>query len=189
MRNFFRLAQGVQVDPIAGALVRQPELWNQESWRTTYRGTPHVDVDDILLRYAPREALGDLDRVADVQNSPTSVWYPAASRLPQIKPVVLNLMRAIDAWALERLLVTRIRPGGRILPHSDAEGVYTNSGDIGRYHIVVQGLPGSLFKCGDDTVQMMTGEVWWFNAHQVHEVLNNSADDRIHLIADMRFWE
>jgi hypothetical protein len=33
---------------------------------------------------------------------------------------------------------------------------------------------------------MRTGEVWWFNNAIEHEVVNNSADDRIHLIVDIR---
>ena len=35
---------------------------------------------------------------------------------------------------------------------------------------------------------MRTGEIWWFNPHQVHGVLNNSADDRVHLLVDMLVW-
>ena len=97
-------------------------------------------------------------------------------------------MVRVDGHELGRLLVTKIRPGGRILPHADVTGDYVNQGNISRYHIVLQGLPGSQFRAGDETVCMRTGEVWWFNAHAEHEVFNNSADDRIHLIADVKHF-
>jgi hypothetical protein len=55
-----------------------------------------------------------------------------------------------------------------------------------RFHVVLQGLPGSLYHCGDEVVQMRTGTVWWFQHREVHSVENNSADDRIHLLVDFR---
>jgi hypothetical protein len=33
---------------------------------------------------------------------------------------------------------------------------------------------------------MAPGEAWWFDNAQEHEVINNSADDRIHMIVDIR---
>jgi hypothetical protein len=33
---------------------------------------------------------------------------------------------------------------------------------------------------------MKTGDIWWFDNSQEHEVLNNSADDRLALIVDIR---
>jgi len=123
-----------------------------------------------------------------VQNDHGAVWYPAASKLPEVKPLVLNLMRYLDAYSVGRILITRIAPGGRILPHADVDGDYVHLDDISRYHLIVQGLAGSMFRCGDETVRMQTGDVWWFDAHIEHDVTNNSADDRIHLIADIRKW-
>ena len=55
-----------------------------------------------------------------------------------------------------------------------------------RFHVVLQGLPGSLYRCGDEEVQMLSGQVWWFQHREIHEVLNNSADARLHLLVDMR---
>ena len=188
MRNFFRLAQGVQVDAIMNELIRQPELWNQHTWRTTYENTPHGQVDDIWLRYSDPERTQDPGDTSQVQNDTGAVWYPGVRALPAIKPVILNLLRTVDAYALERLMISRIAPGKGILPHSDNVGAYVHLGDIARYHVVLRGFPGSVFKCGDEAVNMLTGEVWWFNAHLEHEVINNSAEDRIHLMADVRFW-
>lgn len=167
-------------------VMRNAGLWNTEKFRTTYTGTPHIDVDDIWLRYSAPLKVADPNMTADVVNDVGAVWYPAAQKLTEFKPIVRSLMGVIGAYSLERLLITRVRAGGRILRHADAGGAYVEMGDISRYHVVLQGLPGSMFLCGDESVNMRTGEVWWFNAHEEHEVINNSADDRVHLLVDLR---
>lgn len=187
MRNFLRLAQGIDTMPILHALQMNSELWNQHTFRTKFKNTPHVDVDDIWLRFSSQEKVADPEKLDRVIYDDAPVWYPAASRLP-VKTLVLDVMRRVEAFDLGRLLITRIKPGGRILPHADVDGSYVNAGNIARYHVVLQGLPGNLFRCGDETISMLTGEVYWFNAHVQHECMNNSADDRIHLLVDVRLW-
>jgi len=108
--------------------------------------------------------------------------------LQAMQPIVLGLMTRVHAYELGRVIVSRLPPGGRILRHADRDGEYVQASDRARYHVVLQGLPGSLYTCGDETVCMQDGEIWWFNAHEEHEVINNSADDRIHLLVDVRTW-
>lgn len=185
MRNFYRLAAGVDVAPVMNALFRHADLWNQHTFRTSFPNTPHVDVDDIWLRFSDPSKCDDTGTVIG-DNQP--VWYPAVHRLPQVKPIILDLMRRVDAHELGRCLITRIKPGGQILPHRDDQGDYVHERDRMRYHVVLNGLPGSLYRTGNETVQMLTGEVWAFNAFIEHEVINNSTDDRVHLLVDITAW-
>lgn len=186
MRNFLRIADGLDVAPALHAIQRQPDLWNADAIRTTFPGSPHSEVDDILLRFEEIDcAPDDPDLAAKLERAPRT-WRPAWQRLPEVRGVILNLMHRVAAYELARVMVTRLRPGGRIAAHADTKGAYANLPDIGRYHIVLQGLPGSLFAADGETVNMRTGELWWFNAHATHEVVNNSADDRIHLLVDLR---
>lgn len=190
MRYFHRIAEGVDTMPLLHALARQPGLWNSNTFRTRFPGTPHAEADDILLRFSdPARCTPDQPGVGNVIGDDRPVWHPAARALPQAKAVVLALMARVEAYELGRVLVTRLRPGARILPHADRDGAYVQAPDRARYHVVLQGLPGSLYRCGDETVCMRTGEVWWFDAHAEHEVANNSADDRIHLLVDVRTWD
>lgn len=180
MRNFQRIAIGVDVMPLTHAIQQDAELWNLDTLRTTFENTPHAEVDDIWLRFTRvdgREisAIGD-----DLEAVNCDAWQ----WLPQARPIILDLMRRVEAVRLGRVLVTRLTPGKRILPHADVLGEYSRY--YQRYHVVLQGLPGSLFRAGDETVCMQTGEVWWFNAHAEHEVQNNSADDRVHMLVDVR---
>lgn len=186
MRNFQLISRGVDMGPLHLSLSQNPDLWNENAYRTQYENTPHQDVDDILIRYSAK--LDDLSDHAKVQNDVGNVWYPAVNRLPEVKGLVLNLMAYLEGFELGRVLISRTPPGGRILPHSDAQGDYVYIPRGGRYHLVVQGLPGSMFRCGDEEVCMQTGEVWWFNHLEEHELCNNSADDRIHLMTDIIRW-
>jgi hypothetical protein len=188
LKHFHLIGRGLDMTPLHHALIRQPELWNQNEYRTKYAGTPHIDVDDIWLRYSAQERTADLEDHKPVQNDHSAVWYPAANKLPEAKPLIVNLMAYLGAYDLGRVVISRIPPGGRITPHADVQGDYVHLGDIARYHLVVQGLPGSMFYCGGEQVNMQTGETWWFDAHAEHEVKNNSADDRIHLMCDLRKW-
>lgn len=182
MRHFQVIAANVDVMPLLLALHRHPELWNADDFRTTYPGTPHREADDILLRYTGPSAGRSVDTVIE-DDKP--VWLPASHVLPW-RPVVFDLMRRVEAYQLDRLLITRLRPGSRILPHADNVGEYAAGNDErARFHIVLQGLPGSLYHNGGETVQMLTGQVWTFAPREVHSVENNSSDDRVHLIADV----
>lgn len=195
MRNFHRIAENIPVTPLLHQIIRKPHLWNKNTFRTTFPNSPHVDVDDIWVRFsAPKNCTTTTRVIGD--GAP--VWYPAADELPELKPIIKNLMSGVGAYELGRVLISRVRPGGVILPHRDADGEYVHAPDIARYHVVLQGLPGSLYTCGEpgsedepsdvETVQMLTGEVWWFNALKLHHIQNNSADDRIHLLVDVRTW-
>lgn len=172
--------------PLLHAVQRRPDLWNRRTWRTTYANTPHRDVSDIWIRYSDENATASVDRTVDVIQDTRPIWYPEWRELPQIRPILFGLMQRVDAYELGRVLITKLPPGGRILPHSDAVGAYTDQKDGARYHVVLQGLPGSLYRAGDETVNMRSGEAWWFNHLAEHEVINNSADDRIHLLIDVR---
>ena len=177
MRFFDLIAQGVDVMPLRHAVARQPGLWNVDDLRTTHPGTVHGEVDDIWLRFDP------LESPESVIDGHESVDYPAFAALPQARPIVFDLMRRVEGARLGRVLVTRLRPGGRIHRHEDAGG---HAAYYDRYQVCLQGLPGCIFRAGAEQVTMASGEVWWFDGAQTHEVVNNSAGDRIHMIVDIR---
>lgn len=186
MRHFQMIAGGVDIGPLSHSVQKQPDLWNAQRFRTEFPGTPHKDVDDIWLRFSAEEATRDPSDTSRVIGDGNVIFHPAWDHLPEAAPVILDLMRRVKAYQLDRVLITRVKPGGVILPHADDEGGYVNEADRARYHVVLQGGDGSLFHCENETVVMRTGEVWWFNALGLHAVENKSTDDRIHMLVDVR---
>ena len=178
MQYFLRLADNVDTVPVMRELVTQPELWNQNTLRTQHPDTAHADVSDIWLWF--NEVPTDPEAVVnDIQ----TIAYPAWGQLPSLRRLVLDLMHRVNGVQLGRCIVTKLPPGGVITPHVDGDApaeFYT------RYQIALQSLPGALFHSGDETANFYTGEVWWVNNRVKHSVVNNSADDRIVCIVDIR---
>jgi len=177
MNNFQCLAANVDTIPLMNAIMRDPDLWNQHTLRTTHPGTAHSEVDDIWLRF------NDIDEPEGVPNDTDCINFPAFWSLPQARPLIFDLMRRVEGERLGRVLITRLAPGCKIDPHVDGGAPATY---YDRFHIVLNSAPGCLFRAGDETVHMGTGQVWWFDNTKEHEVINNSVDDRIHLIIDIR---
>jgi hypothetical protein len=172
------LARGVDVSPLAHQIVKSPELWNQNKLRQTYADSPHAAADDIWLRFQSQAALDAFD-IDDLE----VVNYPAFWKLPQARAIIFGLMTQVGGERLGRCVITRLKPGGRILPHEDG-GLCASYYD--RYQIALNSEPGCSFSCGGETVEMRTGDVWWFNNELEHSVTNNSASDRLSLIVDIR---
>lgn len=185
MRNFQRLVQGLDVSALVHELARQGTLWNENTLRTTHPESPHTQVDDIWLRFddlEPYKASGGED-VKKVIDGHESIFWPSWYKLPAAQKIVHDLMYAVKGVRLGRVLITRMAPGAVIAPHVDG-GEHAAYYD--RYHVTLQNGPGSLFHCGDEQVNMKAGEVWWFDNSVEHSVVNNSADDRLTLIVDIR---
>jgi hypothetical protein len=172
--NFLKVADAVDTLPILAALKSRPDLWNENPLRSTYPGSPHHSVDDVWCLF--NDTAGGV--VDDINVVPYRGWH----ELP-IRDVVLNLMRRVNGIQLGRVVISRLAPGKSIDPHED-QG--TPATYYQRYQIALHSLPGCVFKCGDEAVQMQTGDVWWFDNRLIHSVTNHSAEERIAMIVDIR---
>lgn len=180
MRNFLRLAQNINVVPLAVEILRQDDLWREDTYLRDYPQGPFQDVETIFLRFPPA-SVTELQRS---QRDPHEcVWMDGALHLPAARVLIFSLMSQVQGERLGRVMLNKIRPGGRIYPHADTP---EHAQYWDRFHYVITSAPGVLFRCGDEQVQMQVGDVWWFQNALEHEVVNNSATDRIHLIVDIR---
>lgn len=161
------------------ALMRQPELWNQNTLRTEHVGTAHCEADDIWLRF--NDISNEISEY--IIDNHESIDYPAYDKLPQAHSLIFDLMSVVRGKRLGRVLITKLTPGKKIYPHVDGG---SHAAYYERYHIILQNQSGSIFRCGNEVITMNTGDVWWFNNAIEHEVINNSADDRLTLIVDIK---
>lgn len=185
MKNFQQVGNA-DMGPLRMALARHPELWNQHGYRTSFDRSPFQGMDDILLRYSrPEKHEGIIDPLALIDDIDL-VLYRAWHELPEAHEVCFNLMRRFKGVALGRVIIARLPMGDRIEKHADNYGKYAQRSDGLRFHVCVSAQPGCLFHCGDETVQMKTDEVWWFQHREMHWAENMSADERIHLLVDLQ---
>lgn len=178
MRNFLKIADGVDVLPVLHALALNDDLWNSTTLRTLYPESPHHEADDILLWF--NDLTQDPAAIADDK---AVVAFPAWDRLPQVRPIIFDLMRRVEGVQLGRVMITRLKPGGQIYPHEDAGAP---AEFYSRYQLSLQCAPGCLFHCGDETAYFAPGSVWWFDNQKTHSVQQNGADERLTLIIDIR---
>lgn len=189
MENFLKLGSGTSVMPLMLAihrLAKMQEAWKADTYLRDYPQGPFGDTESLILRFPSRsvheteEALQTHDASFDQHEN---FDQPVFKLLPEARPLIFQLMTAVQGERLGRVLINKLKPGGRIYPHADTP-VHAEYWD--RFHIVLQSAPGSLFRCGDERVNMETGDVWWFNNRLEHEVNNNSVDDRTHMVVDIR---
>lgn len=186
MKNFCKIAQGIDTTKLLLAIQRKPDLWKADTYLRDYPQGPFAAVESIMLRFPPRsvhateEALREHEAGFDQHEN---VDQPAYAILPDARPLVMNLMAYVQGERLGRIFINRIAPGGNIFPHADTP-VHANYWE--RFHLVLEATPGVIFRCGDEKVFMAPGEIWWFQNAVEHEVINNSATDRTHLIIDIR---
>ena len=180
MKNFFRLAAGLNMTPLMAQISRLPLLWKADTYLRDYPQGPFEDVETIFLRFPPA-SVTELER--DAKDPHECVWMDGSIHLSAWRPLVFNLMATVEGERLGRVMINKIRPGGVIYPHADTPA---HCEYYSRYHYVLQSQPGVLFRCGMENIAMQTGECWWFNNALEHEVINNSQDDRLHLIVDIR---
>lgn len=177
MKNFYRLFSEIDTRQQMMEIFAQPDLWNQFDIRTSHEQSPHSSVDDILMRF------NDLSNIEDIVDDKECFNYPAMHLLPRCADIIFMLMSAVRGERLGRCIVAKLPPGGKIDPHVD-EGAPAEYYD--RYHVVLHSSPGCVFRAGNEKIVMKTGDIWWFNNRLEHEVINNSADDRICLIVDIK---
>ena len=191
MRHFQKIAD-IDPVPLLNAVMRQPELWNQVNTRTWHPLSAHKQVDDILLRYNDFPPGSDYGET--VCSELVCMNLPAFSKLPQAQSIVFGMMAKLNGEHLGRVFISRLAPGLGIPPHSDrvrqVEEAFPDKIPpavyFSRYQIALKAQPGVVFRVLDEQVYMAPGEIWWFDNCVEHEVINNSADDRISMVVDIR---
>lgn len=165
--------------PLLHEIVRHPELWDENDLRTAHPNSAHAQVSDIWLWFNAVVGESEYAVVNDLQTIPYKAW----GLLPAARPLVFDLMRRVEGTQLGRVLITKLPPSAQITPHTDQGAPATY---FRRYQIALQSLPGALFHIGEETVVFQSGDVWWINNRAEHSVVNNSSDDRIVMIVDIR---
>lgn len=186
MRNFHLLAGGINVDPLVLAIKRQPNIWREDTYLRDYPQGPFGDTETIMLRFpnkSVKATQADIEEYGHSDAQHENIDYPPFAYLPEARAIVFALMATVQGERLGRVMINRLRPGGVIAPHADTP---VHADYYSRHHVVLQTAPGANIRCDNETIHMEKGTIWWFNNKLEHEVVNNSAVDRIHMVVDIR---
>lgn len=175
--SFRLVASGIEVGPLLERLRGDPDLWLAEHGRQNYAGSAHRESQAIVLRWCKEKT------VQAAFTEIEAVDCPAAEKLmPQAGAAFDAALDAVGEVEYPgRAMITRLKPWGRVYPHSD-EGAYAEHYD--RFHLCLAADEGSVFRVGAESFTAKPGELWWFNHKREHSVENNGKADRVHLIID-----
>lgn len=179
MSRFVQIAAGLDTTPVLLELHRAEHLWDRNPERRLYPGTPHGQMTDITVRYMPEAELTIQTRRLEHRN----VFWSAWRELPALRPLVFGLMTRVAAVELGSILITRLPPGGEILPHSDA-GNWAPEYYNCKAHAMLAGQ--SITECDGEECLQRQGEVWTFDNLLMHSIRNVGECDRIVAIISMR---
>lgn len=179
MSNFQPIGQA-DVLPLLHQIHRQPELWKADTYLRDYPQGPFGDTETIFLRFPP-VSVSELERSKIDQHE--CIWMDGAVHLPAARQIIFQVMGRVEGERLGRVMINKLRPGGRVFPHADTP---EHAQYWDRYHVVLQSSPGCQFRCADECIYMPPGQVWHFRNELEHEVNNNGSLDRIHMVMDVR---
>lgn len=175
MRNFVQIGAGINVAPLCAALDTNRDLFGMHTQRAMAYGSPHAAMSDIWVRY------NHIDNFGPQFNDPhDAVWYPAYRRLPELRPLLFDLMAAVEGERLGGVLITKLPPGGVIDAHVDSSW---HADYYEKFYIAVKNGPGALFQFPEGAIEANPGDCYWFDNSVPHGVRNDSDGERIALIA------
>jgi hypothetical protein len=189
VQNFYRIGDAVNVGPLMLAIHRHDKsskIWKDDTYLRDYPQGPFGDCESIILRFPPRSVFETEEALKNhlaTFDQHECVDQPVFKLLPEARGLIFALMSFVQGERLGRVIINKVKPGGVIYPHADtpAHAEYYD-----RFHIVLSSSPGVVFRADSEKVYMETGTAWWFDNSKEHEVINNSADDRIHMVVDIR---
>jgi hypothetical protein len=176
MNAFHRLLTGVNVEAVKFQLMLHPELWDVHQERKKAPGSPHSAMSDIWIRWREGER---------GEHAFLPEWMPAWHVLPALRPIVFGLMSAVGGTFLGGVLITRIPPGGSILPHDDRGTWHAENMNV-KLYVPIFSNAGCVNVCEQESVVMAEGEAWYFDNLRTHSVENHGDSARVTLIVCMR---
>lgn len=196
MKYFLKIAQNINVLPVLMKLQHNPDFWTADTYLRTFPQGPFGEVDSVICRFPPRAVCATPEEAAALLATPgydqhECVDQDIYGKLPEVRQLVMNLFGFVGGTRLGRVIINRVKPGGRVYKHADT---IDHANYWQRHHICLQSANGVTFTAGDESVWMAPGEAWWFDngkggpddVRPEHEVVNQSTIDRIHLIVDIK---
>lgn len=179
--NIQLLTHRFEVASLMEELAQHPEVWNQHRCRTKHPRSPHREVSDIWVRY---RALEDFDGDVEKFNGPhEAVWYPVVEQIPSVKPLVFDVMRAVEGEHLGGVLITKVPAGKQVYPHVDGGW---HALHYRKFAVQIAGNAEQSFCFENESLSALSGELYEFENQASHWILNPSAEDRVTLIVCIR---
>lgn len=110
-------------------------------------------------------------------------WENTIEKFPVTKSFCEDLCEQMDGLEIGKVLYAKMPPGGTMNWHTDSYPLYSS---FARVHVPIQTKgEGSTFFNENGMFTMKEGFAYAYNTQPCHTALNNSDEDRFHLIVDV----
>ncbi len=174
MLPFNKLPITFNTDDIANNLIGS-DLWGEVTKRTE-GNSPHRESLDIWVRFLDPKQCEKNNDWSMVGKPHKSEWL---KDIPKIKSICSKLMEFTNGEKLGGVLLTKLEPNCKILPHVDS-GWHAEYYD--KYYVAIKNGEGASFFFDDGVIEPHQGDVYAFRNDVNHWVENNSNETRIALI-------
>lgn len=186
MKNFKRIAENIQIQEILSETAKNENLfveipWTLKPWQLAYT---HRGLQIMMLRNnpAPLDVIDDPESYKRYSDELICNDLECYRLFPETRRLVYAVLEAVQGSHIGRLGIAKLPPGGKIHDHIDTG---LSSDYYSRYHVMLNGEPDNWANCGNEWVEMLTGECWTFNHHLMHSFENRSESSRIYLNLDI----
>lgn len=180
------LKTNINVKPLIDRIQKEPKLWEENTWRQDYTiqnerpVSPQQDTQAIMFRWAPE------NKIESVRDSLNVQIHKNLLDISEVQPLIIECLTTAGAIECGRVFITKLKPGGKVLPHSDY-GMYSDHFE--RFHLVLTSDPGNRFFVENtqgwgESYSMRPGQFFWFNHKETHWCVNESKNPRMHMIID-----
>lgn len=155
-----------------------PNLWLRHTQRQSTPGSPHHSTETIFLCGPAEFSLSEYFSTSAID------FDPEQQALPLLTNLAISIFRLLQPDDPGRVLIVNLKPQSEIDEHFD-EGAYADHFN-NRVHLSLVSSGQDYLACGNESVSMLPGELWWFN-HKVNHMAENWGETpRIHMIMDYR---
>jgi hypothetical protein len=176
LKNFRRVLTGINTVPFIDEITENDGLWSINTSRQDQISVQR-DTNTIFLRAVDAHR-GINVKVNEIQEC---ITVPEAARFPLLMSYLAEFTAMQDA-ELQRAMIVRLKPGGRVYPHVDSGSYYAWRD---RFHLVLKSAAGNELMCGGERAILQEGELWSFNNKLFHSAMNRSSKWRVHVIFDL----
>lgn len=177
--SFARIACDIDIHNVRNDISRLLLLNAQQSWVDHVNRQDYVGKWDVLPLRCQRQLLGAHPILQGFSIATGDEWenLPVLEHCSHIRSIFSQLHCPVKAARLMRLAA-----GAEIKPHRD-QGLGMEFGEA-RLHVPIHTSDAVSFLVDNQRIPLRAGELWYFNADQIHEVYNRGNEDRINLVID-----
>lgn len=145
------------------------------------QGIMTIPAMDALMRHPELwNALSDPQQIV-LRANPEFRDTEAVRSLSHIKRCALDTMTMLGCSQLGGLVVQKIAPTGKVVFRASGK-----DDPFSHYRMVLHAHPGVLSLCGEETVNMEPGELWWVDTKTTNAINNQTPDDVVHVLVHLR---